>query len=339
MKLNGSIVATPPIIVASSLASAFCTTEEDLGIEESMRILVVDDDRGFRELLSEELQAVGHTVFEAADGQEAWEIMNQEPARLIISDWMMPTLDGPQLISRIRNASFPHYVYTILLTAKSSQQDVIVGLGAGADDYLRKPFDVEELQARVAIGERILMLEMRLREALYSLEIAATHDGLTGLLNRQAITNHAEAELSRVYRAGGSLSVALLDIDHFKSVNDRYGHLVGDEALKHVSETVASTIRPYDRAGRWGGEEFMLVLPETTLQQAALVAERVRERVAASPLTLADGEQLQLQVSLGVSETEAENLVPLTTLLDRADEALYRAKNAGRNQVRWLLAV
>lgn len=338
MEHDGAIVASSPIMLIKGLESPFCSIERDLGAEESMRILVVDDDRGFRELLSEELESVGHTVLEAADGQQAWEILNQEPARLVITDWMMPKLDGPQLINQIRNANFPHYIYIILLTAKSSQQDVVTGLGAGADDYLRKPFDIEELQARVAIGERILTLEMRLREALYNLEVAATHDGLTGLLNRQAISEYAEAELSRVHRAGGSLSLALLDIDHFKSVNDRYGHLVGDEALKHVSETIASTIRPYDRAGRWGGEEFMLVLPETTLEQAALVAERVRERVAASPVVLADGERLYLQVSLGVSETEAETLVPLNTLLDQADEALYRAKNAGRNQVR-LLAV
>ena len=339
MASGGAIVANPPLFKVNFLESILETIQQDSGEWEAMRILVVDDDRGFRELLSEELSVVGHTVVEAEDGQQAWEMLSKEPARLVITDWMMPKLDGPQLINRIRNASFPHYVYIILLTAKTSQQDVVTGLVAGADDYLRKPLDLEELQARVAISERILSLEMQLREALYRLEVAATHDSLTGLLNRQAINEYAEAELSRVHRAGGSMSVAVLDIDHFKSVNDRFGHLVGDRALRHVAETIASTIRPYDKAGRWGGEEFMLVLPETNLDQAFSVAERVRERVASSPVILPSGEPLYLHVSLGVSETEAESLVPLDTLFNQADEALYVAKRGGRNQVVRLLAV
>ena len=300
-----------------------------------MRILVVDDDPLLRQLLRAHLTRVGHEVLTMADGRSAWKLLQREPIRLVITDWMMPGLDGLELTRRIRLADFPGYVYVILLTARDDKADIVSGLKAGADDYLTKPFDPGELCARVAIGERILDLETRLREARDQLQELATHDSLTGLLNRRAIYDHAEEELARARREARPMSLVLLDVDHFKAVNDQHGHLVGDQALRLIADTIVQNIRSYDKAGRWGGEEFLLVLPRTTLSEAVAVAERVRAGVAASQLPLSDGGCLQLRASLGVANTSPEIPWDLDTLLRQADQALYCAKRKGRNRVCW----
>lgn len=304
-----------------------------------MKILIVDDDPALRRILQAQLLRAGHDVVEAADGQAAWDILQEDPIRLVITDWMMPVMDGPELVRRIREAIgsqlFPNYVYIILLTAKVGKNDVVAGLEAGADDYLTKPFDPRELRARVTIGERIISLESSLSDARRQMEILAMQDGVTGLLNRRAIHQHAEAELSRTQRHHAPVSLVLLDIDHFKSVNDRFGHLVGDQALRMVADVLVEKKRPYDWAGRWGGEEFLLVLPRTTLAEAHRVADRVRLSVAATYLTFADEQKLNVEVSLGVTSTfgNPEALPSLDMLLQQADEALYHAKGTGRNRV------
>jgi two-component system chemotaxis response regulator CheY len=246
----------------------------------------------------------------------------------MMSDW-----DGPELIRRVRAADLPGYTYFILLTGSDSKEDVVKGLEAGADDYVTKPFDHSELMARVAIGKRILDLEARLTESRDQLREIAMRDSLTGMLNRRAIYEYAEAELNRAGREARPISLIMLDLDHFKSINDRYGHMVGDEALRLLAGTIAGNTRPYDFAGRWGGEEFLILLPGTTLAEAAAVAERLRASVAMALLPLADRSQLELRVSAGVTGAPSGAGQRLDVLIQQADQALYRAKEKGRNRV------
>ncbi len=300
-----------------------------------MKILIVDDDPVLRQILHTYLARAGYEVALAEDGRAAWDIWQQEHTKLIVTEWMMPVLDGPELIRRIRAASFPGYTYIVMLTAKEGKSDVIFGLEAGADDYLTKPFNAGELRARINIGERILNLEASLSQALVRMEELATHDPVTSLLNRRALYTHAEAELNRAQRYGKPLSFVMLDIDHFKAVNDQHGHLVGDQALRIVADSLANNKRPYDWAGRWGGEEFLLVLPSTDVEEAAVVSERLRVALTESAVPLPDGGRLYLQASLGVasSSNDPNAAHTLDGLVHRADEALLRAKREGRNRV------
>jgi len=289
-------------------------------------------------VLVRQLTHAGYEVLQAADGEAAWAMLQTEPVRLLISDWMMPSLDGPQLVQRIRANTDPQagYYYIILLTAKAAKGDLITGLEIGADDYLTKPFNMRELQARVGIGVRILQLETNLRETRHKLEVLAMHDGLTNLLTRRAIENHAISELSWAHRKGVPMSFVMLDLDHFKTVNDRFGHAVGDQALQLLADLLMQKKRPYDWAGRWGGEEFLLVLPRTTLEDAISVAERIRIATENSPLPLADGSQEVLRLSLGVTSLTPDTSAPMPPVLDlihQADMALYHAKQTGRNRV------
>ncbi len=291
-----------------------------------MDILIVDDNAVQRKILRSQLARLGYDVREATDGVDAWTQLQREPSPIVITDWMMPGLDGPELIVRIRAADFPGYTYVILLTAKDQRTDMIAGLDAGADDYLIKPCDLHELRARVAIAARIVDLEQRLRTARDT-------DALTGLRNRGAIATAAQTELARAQRSGEPLSVALLDVDHFKQVNDHYGHQVGDQALRLVAAVVRQHVRPYDLVGRWGGEEFLLVIGAGEADATA-VAERVRSKIAVTPLVLADGQQVTITASLGVASTEHGGERTLEALVHTADLALYRAKAEGRNCVR-----
>jgi len=302
-------------------------------MRKSMQIIIADDDSVLRWLLRASLTRVGHEVIEVADGKAAWEIIQRERIQLVITDWVMPSLDGVELIRRIRAANIPTYTYIILLTAKSEKEEIIEGLEAGADDYLTKPFDPGEMLARVAIGERILNLETRLREYKDQLEILATHDSLTGLLNRRATYQHAEQALLLAEQEATSLSLILLDVDHFKAINDQYGHLSGDQALRLVAETILQATRPQDFVGRWGGEEFVLVLPKTSLAEAEKIAEKIRQKMATTTLVLPEGD-VRLFVSLGLTSSSPKNPCPLDTLVQQADQALYCAKRQGRNCVR-----
>ncbi len=296
-----------------------------------MKILVVDDEPDSRRLLAIHLKYAGHQVVEAEDGRAGWEKFLSEQTRLVITDWMMPEVDGPELVRRIRGNDASGYTYIIMLTALGAKPNIVAGLGAGADDYLTKPFESDELMARLRIGERILKLEENLTASRQQMEYLALHDGLTSLLNRRALHDHAEAELSRAARNASPFSLMMLDLDHFKSVNDRFGHATGDAALRLVASTLTQQVRAYDAVGRWGGEEFLILLPNTALAEAQAAAERIRVAIESSRLPLATGGELQLTASFGV--TTLSGLASVHQLTAQADAALYRAKQAGRNRV------
>jgi len=299
-----------------------------------MRTLIVDDDEAYLQLLRMILERQGHVVYEAANGLQAWNLLQVEPIPLVITDWMLPELNGVGLTRRIRQANFPYYTYVILLTARKTLNDIVDGIEAGTDDYLTKPFDVSELKARIGIGERILTLETRLRESLHQLASLASHDSLTGLLNRRALYEIIEKEQARTQEAGIPLGVVMIDLDHFKMINDQYGHLVGDEALCQVANIIMGRKRSSDHAGRWGGEEFLLVLPGASVQEAGHVAERMRIAIRSLCIPLKDGRVVSVRASLGAASTSPGEEFSLERLIDGADKALYMAKAAGRDLVK-----
>lgn len=290
-----------------------------------MKILLVEDDFMQRQLLLTILTRAGHEVVEADDGQMAWELLQKEHISLIITDWMMPIMSGLELIQRIREFNWTAYTYIILLTSKDTRNSIVTGLNAGADDYVTKPFDRDELLARLGIGKRILDLEARLANL-------TRHDPLTGLYNRKALYEIAQAELSRAVREGTPTSLVMLDLDHFKAVNDHFGHAIGDQALRHVAKILLQSNRVYDYVGRWGSEEFLVLLPNTDLVEAAVVTERMRLNVEVIPLRLPDGGVVELRASFGISSTDDTTFL-LETLLTQADKALCQAKASGRNRV------
>jgi diguanylate cyclase (GGDEF)-like protein len=297
-----------------------------------MKILIVEDEPINRRLVKHSLLTAGYEVVEAEDGQSAWELFQQEPFQFIITDWMMPKLSGPELVQRIRESGKKSYTYIIMLTAMNNEDNVVLGLESGADEYLTKPINSRELVARVASGVRILKLEEQLLQAHQKMETLAMYDGLTNLLNRRAIEEFGEGELNKAIRKDLPFCIILLDIDYFKSVNDQHGHKAGDVVLKQVAKILSEEIRDYDRVGRWGGEEFILILPETHIQEALIVAERMRSRIADTQISLENEASISVHISLGVACTNKQK-ISLSTLIDRADQALYQAKQNGRNQV------
>ena len=297
-----------------------------------MKILIIEDELIFRRMVKKYLLEAGYEIVEAEDGLSAWELFQKEPFQLVITDWMMPGLDGPALVQKIRTSGQKSYTYIIMLTAMDNKDNIVLGLESGADEYLTKPFNSRELIARVASGMRILRLEEELMQARIQMEALAMHDGLTGLLNRRAIEEYAEAEFNMADRKKQAMSVILLDIDHFKNVNDRFGHKFGDVVLRQVAQTLKEDLRNYDRVGRWGGEEFLLILPGTELKDAVTVAERLRSKTAAVQTSLENGETFSIHISLGTACTTGQ-FQSLAKLIDAADQALYQAKQSGRNRV------
>jgi two-component system, cell cycle response regulator len=296
-----------------------------------MKVLIADDSPVSRRILEATLSGDGHDVISVADGLEAIRVATlPDSPRMAIVDWMMPGADGPAVCRAIREHAGP-YTYIILLTARDRQEDLLAGLAAEADDFLRKPFDPVELLARLQSGERILDLQQRLLEAQVELRHQATHDRLTGLPNRAMALDELERELERAKREHQPVSVAIADIDHFKLINDTHGHQAGDDALRETANRLTSVRRPYDLIARYGGEEFLLMLPRCDLTSARMVAERARLAVAADIISV-DATTLRLTVSVGVSCSldAGENS---KVLIHAADTALYRAKSLGRNRV------
>lgn len=301
------------------------------------RILVADDDPLERKILSTVLGKNGHEMLLADNGTLAWDLLQREKLRFLITDWSMPSMDGMELIQTIRSADLPGYVYIILLTAKVDSADIVAGLKAGADDYLTKPFNVHELEARIAVGERILRLEDKLTAALSQLEQQAMYDGLTNVMNRRAVYLFAQGELERARRAGDPFSLIFLDIDNLKAINDQHGHLFGDVAIKAVARTLQTSSRPYDGVGRWAGDEFVIILPGVDAANAHKIAGRILQGVNRQSLPSINNTEVKISLSAGIvtiTKVVNSNHI-LDALVDSADEALYRAKRNGRNQMQF----
>jgi len=298
-----------------------------------MKILVAEDDLVTRRMLQAYLEKWGYEVVMVEDGQQAWQLLQHENApRLALLDWMMPEMDGMTVCLEVRRQNIQPYIYLILLTSRRFQEDVIRGLEAGADEYLTKPFDPYELKARLRAGARIVELQDSLIQAREALRDQAMHDALTQLLNRRATMDFLAAELSRAWRDQKPLTVMMADIDHFKSVNDRFGHPAGDGVLCEVSRRLRASIRAYDAVGRFGGEEFLVVAPGCEKEPGMVQAERLRAVIAAEPVVFKDL-SIPVTVSVGVATTPEPKPQDLEVLLSAADEALYRAKAGGRNRV------
>lgn len=291
-----------------------------------MKILIAEDETISRHLLESTLRRWGYEVVVAQDGSEAWRLLQaDERPSIAILDWIMPGLDGKEVCRRLRGLPPDSYVYVFLLTAKTGKENFIEGMEAGADDYISKPFDPGELQVRLRVANRIIELQQVLREQ-------ATKDPLTGLWNRGGVFHLLGQELERSKREGQSVGVVLMDIDHFKQINDTYGHLIGDQALRETAHRILTWVRPYDLLGRYGGEEFLLVLPRCGLEAATRVAERIHSHVRSMSIAVSQ-HRLSITLSLGVAIGNPEAPLTLEALVQAADTALYRAKQNGRDRV------
>lgn len=299
-----------------------------------MKIYIADDQPLDRSMLKITLEKWGYDVVECDDGTQALELLLEEKIpKLAILDWMMPGLSGPQVCEEIRKRNLEEYTYIILLTSKGEKDDVVEGLDAGADDYITKPVDLHELRVRLRAGSRIIELHHDLIVAREALQFQAMHDFLTGLMNRAAVSETLEKEISRAVRDNHEVGVILADIDHFKAVNDSYGHPAGDAILCEVAQRMLGAVRGYDSVGRYGGEEFMVVVPESTAEETKVVAERILEAITAKPIET-DEASIEITMSLGFASGAITNKFGFNELIGGADKALYRAKTAGRNCVK-----
>jgi two-component system, cell cycle response regulator len=297
-----------------------------------MKILIADDDPVSSRLLDRLLVEWGYEVIAAHDGTEAWEVLQAENApRVALLDWIMPGIDGLEVCRRVRARSSQPYIYMMLLTVKDKVGNLVEGLESGADDYLTKPFHPQELRARLRVGLRMLDLESRLVEARESLRFKASHDSLTTIWNRGAIIEMLERELSRARRDGSSVGILLADIDHFKRVNDTRGHLVGDEVLRAITGRLKSEVRSYDSVGRYGGEEFLILLPGCDNPKLTTKAEQLVKVVERSSIGTSTG-TVAVTISIGGIASGDCPHAEVNKLLRAADTALYRAKIAGRNR-------
>jgi two-component system cell cycle response regulator len=297
-----------------------------------MKILIADDESVSRRMLQGLLGKWGYEVIEVADGNAAWEkLKTLDAPRMALLDWMMPGQNGVDVCRALRKLRPEPYTYILLLTAKDAKESVVEGLESGADDYLTKPFNPQELKARIRVGLRLLDLEDNLVQAREAMRFKATHDILTGVWNRGAILETLEREIWRSRREGLSLGVLIADLDHFKSVNDTYGHAAGDAVLREVTKRMQSDVRPYDAVGRYGGEEFLILLPGCNGPDTREKAERLRNAISREPVATSGG-NLKVTMSIGGAATGDWPEDNANQILQMADSALYRAKGEGRNR-------
>jgi two-component system chemotaxis response regulator CheY len=299
-------------------------------------VLIVDDDDLVLARLSELLSAAGYVVHTASNGPAALRMLRTSSASVVVTDLNMPGMDGFELCRRIRMQVWPGYVYVVLLTARDQEKDILTGLDAGADDYVSKRSSAAQFIARLRTAKRVLTLEYSLKDALAKKRILAMTDPLTSIFNRRYFMRHFGRELKRAQRFGGEVSLLLLDIDHFKRVNDTYGHVVGDMVLKEFTRQIGNCLqRATDWRARLGGEEFAVVLEGTTLTDARACAEKVRRAIANTAIETSAG-TIRVTVSIGVSGLESfpdRRSASVEAVLHHADTNLYASKAGGRNRV------
>jgi two-component system, cell cycle response regulator len=301
-----------------------------------MRILIADDSIVSRHMLDATLRKLGYEVITACNGAEAWDVLqSHNPPHIAILDWVMPGLSGPEVCKRVRDHSRDSertYTYLLLLTSKSQKEDLIEGMESGADDYLIKPFDPHELRVRLRSGSRIIELQRQLVAAREALREQATKDFLTRLWNRSSILDILQRELTRAARESRNLGLVLADLDSFKAVNDTYGHLAGDAVLREFSRRMLHCMRSYDAIGRYGGEEFLIVLPGCDEHCTATQAERMRVTLACEPMLI---NEIHYESTCSFGGTSWHPGMPrqVENLIRIADKALYIAKNQGRDRV------
>ena len=297
-----------------------------------MRILIAEDDAVSRLVLQRALERLGHECVPAADGLQAWEAFQREQPDVVISDWVMPGLEGPELCRRVRASDQQGYAYFILLTALEDRAHAAAGLEAGADDYLPKPLDRDDLQLRLVVASRVTALHRRLAEREAELRRLAETDELTGLDNRRHAQSTLDQFVHLARRQQQPLAVAIFDLDHFKQVNDVHGHATGDEVLRTMGRLLRESFRGHDVVARWGGEEFLAALYGSDKANGARRLESILDRLRACEFVGADGVRFRVSFSAGVAEFPLDG--PDSEALCRAaDEALYQAKAAGRARV------
>jgi two-component system cell cycle response regulator len=298
------------------------------------RILIADDDYNFRSAMVDMVSAWGYDVISAKNGFDVWEILlGEEAPRMMILDWIMPGMDGIEICRRLRSRKDDPYIYIILVSIQDQIEQLTEGITAGADDYLTKPVVPEELEARLLAGKRILDLQTELMSARDALKVQATHDPLTNLWNRKGILDILGCELNRALRNGTPLSVIMADVDSFKMINDSFGHTIGDQVLSGIAARLRDAIRSYDSVGRFGGDEFLMVLPDCDAEAASRLAERVREELAMAHFPIPEDDIFSISISMGIASSSMGIGLDANELILAADAALLRAKQLGKDRV------
>lgn len=291
-------------------------------------VLIVEDHADIRELLRLQLEFDGYVVLESASGERALDVLAAQHIDLVVLDAELPGMSGYDVLRAMTGAPVLNDVAVLFLSGRTSTDDIVEAFRLGAHDHVAKPFRGKELRARVAAAIQTKRRQDDLRRENVLLDSASRTDALTGLANRRRLETDLDVMTSVARRHDQPFSVAIVDVDHFKFVNDTYGHSVGDEVLREIADRLRATLRTEDVAGRWGGEEFLLLLPMTDLEGAAVVGERLRQCIAGQPILLTNGTGIDVRISVGVAVG-----YDVPDVLLRADAALYRAKAGGRNLV------
>lgn len=298
-----------------------------------MKILIAEYDGVSRRILETHLAKWGHKVISVKGGQEAWDILLRLDApRIAILDWVIPHIDGPELCRQLRQATDRPFTYVIILTPKEKTSDIVEALDAGADDYLTKPYHALELRSRVGAATRIIQLHEKLEEANAKLFMMTRTDALTRVFNRVAIMERLEQEVDRARRDVLPLAALMIDVDQFKQVNDVYGQVAGDKVLAEVAHRLRAECRPYDSTGRYGGDEFLVVVPGPRYEDVTNMADRIRQRVNGAPVAT-NGRRLDVTVSIGVIWIGTSQKLTPQQVIERADALLSKAKHSGRNRI------